>query len=136
MEILIADNHSLYRESLKCLLEQLATSIKVHEADDCRMAQQVVVAHQGLDLALLDYELPTSADGLVLAEIIHGAGTIPCVVMISEIDKPAIQHLLRLGALGIISKQQSGSSILDAIQHVLTGGLYIPEPNRSMITRH
>ena len=125
MKILIADRLALFRESLRLLLERLGAPVTFVEAGDCDDAWQVIATQPDLDLAILDDQLPNGLAGHRIDDIILNAATTPIVLMTS--DTVNIRRALRLGVLGVIQKNQSGTSILAALRKVLSGGLYLPQ---------
>lgn len=61
MKILIVDDHPLIREAVRHVLVQLDRDVQVFDADDCAAAADQILAHQDLDLVLLDLSLPGSS---------------------------------------------------------------------------
>ncbi len=63
MHILLVDDHTLFREALTHVLNQLDEHVIVLEAADVSEAKQLIAYTRTLDLILLDIGLP-EVDGL------------------------------------------------------------------------
>jgi len=125
MNILIADDHALFRDGMSLLLQTLGP-VEVAEARN-RREIEVHLKHEGMfDLVLLDLDMPgvANADG-----VRHICESVPqtAVVVISGSDAGyVVKACLDAGAMGFISKSSAGKVMLAAIQMVLTGERYVP----------
>ena len=70
MNILIVDDHILFAEGLKYLLESLDNGSTIHYAGDAESAIQHVLEHGTPNLILLDVNLP-GMNGYDLLEKLH-----------------------------------------------------------------
>lgn len=126
MKILIADDHALFREGLRHVLEDLTESLMVLEAVDCQHAIQYAKENPDLDLVLLDLQMPGD-DGFTALEFVTSHLPATPVVILSASDRQSdMQRSLDMGAMGFIPKNTSGSIMLSALNLVLSGGVYIP----------
>jgi DNA-binding NarL/FixJ family response regulator len=128
MKVLIVDDHPLIREALHAVLKQLErqSAIVILEASNSRQAMQMVEEHPDLSLILLDINLP-DRDGLsVLGELRDRYATIAIVILSASDDQDKVKRAFKLGALGFIPKSTGREVMLNAIQLVLSGGIYIP----------
>jgi DNA-binding NarL/FixJ family response regulator len=126
MKVLIVDDHALVREALHNVLKQLQRETVILEASNSRQAMRLVEEHPDLDLILLDINLP-DRDGLsVLGELRDRYATIAIIVLSALDDQDTVKRAFKLGALGFIPKTTDREVMLNAIQLVLSGGIYIP----------
>jgi DNA-binding NarL/FixJ family response regulator len=128
MKVLIVDDHPLIREAVHAVLKQLEhqSAIVILEASNSCQAMQMVEDHPDLSLILLDINLP-DRDGLsVLRELRERYATIAIIVLSASDDQDKVKRAFRLGALGFIPKTTEREVMLNAIQLVLSGGVYIP----------
>jgi len=128
MKVLIVDDHPLIREAVHAVLKQLEhqSGIVILEASTSCQAMQMVEDHPDLSLILLDINLP-DRDGLsVLRELRERYATIAIIVLSASDDQDKVKRAFRLGALGFIPKTTEREVMLNAIQLVLSGGVYIP----------
>ena len=84
MRILLVDDHTLFREALLHVLNQLDVQLVVLEAANVEEAAQFISHTRNLDLILLDIDLPR-IDGLTalpdLPDLRELAPTVPIVVL-------------------------------------------------------
>ena len=87
---------------------------------------QIVEQHPDLSLILLDIKLP-DRDGLsVLGELRDRYPAIAIVILAASDDQDEVKRAFSMGALGFIPKTTGREVMLNAIELVLSGGLYIP----------
>jgi DNA-binding NarL/FixJ family response regulator len=126
MKVLIVDDHALVREALHNVLKQLQRETVILEASNSRQAMRLVEEHPDLDLILLDINLPDRDGFSVLGELRDRYATIAIIVLSALDDQDIVKRAFKLGALGFIPKTTDREVMLNAIQLVLSGGIYIP----------
>jgi DNA-binding NarL/FixJ family response regulator len=126
MKALIVDDHALIRQALQTVLSRLQRIDTVFEAASSRAAMQVVEQHPDLSLILLDINLPDRDGFSVLGELRDRYPTIAIIVLSALNDQDTIKRAFSQGALGFIPKTSDLAVMLNAIQLVLSGNLYIP----------
>lgn len=126
MRILIVDDHVLIREALRSVLAEVRSEATVVEAPDWVNAARLLDQHAGLDLVLLDLNLP-DRDGLdALAELRERRPEICVVVLSARDDRESVAKALNLGALGFIPKSAKREVIVGALNLIFSGGVYVP----------
>jgi DNA-binding NarL/FixJ family response regulator len=126
MKALIVDDHALIREALRSVLKQLKPKPVVFEAANSGRAMQIVEKHPDLGFILLDINLPDRDGFSVLRELRDRYPTIAIIILSASNDQDMVKRAFSLGALGFIPKTTGREVMLNAIQLVLSGGLYIP----------
>ena len=126
MKVLIVDDHALIREALHAVLKQLKPATVILEASNSRRAMQIVEENPDLSLILLDINLPDRDGFSVLGELRERYATIGIIVLSAADDQDTVKRAFKLGALGFIPKSTEREVMLNAIQLVLSGGIYIP----------
>jgi DNA-binding NarL/FixJ family response regulator len=126
MKVLIVDDHVLIREALHAVLKQLKPETVILGASNSRQAMRLVEEHSDLDLILLDVNLPDRDGFSVLGELRDRYATIAIIVLSALDDQDTVKRAFKLGALGFIPKTTEREVMLNAIQLVLSGGIYIP----------
>lgn len=125
MNILIVDDHELFRSGLKFLLADLDENISFFEAANCPAAIELA-AKSKFDIVLLDLHLPgiSGLDALALLRAHIEEATI--VVVSAEEDRGSIHQVIEAGAAGYIPKSSSHAIMMAALRMVLAGGVYLP----------
>ena len=126
MKILVVDDHALIREALRGVLKELKGDATVIEAPDWRQAMRQIEASADLDLILLDLNLPDRDGFEGLAELRERYPAISIVVLSALDDRDSVTKALDLGALGFIPKSARREVMLNALNLVFSGGMYIP----------
>lgn len=126
MHILIADDHELFRDGLRLVLNELGSDVKVLEASCYADILQHLETGVSLDVALLDLVMPGMpwADGLRLLR--ERAPSMPVVILSASEDRRLVLEAVRLGASGFIPKTSSSRVMISALRLVLSGGVYLP----------
>lgn len=126
MRILLVDDHTLFREALFHVLNQLGPEIIVLEAANAQEASQLISRSPNLDLVLLDIDLPLM-DGLTaLPGLRELAPTVPIVVLSGSEATEHVKRAIENGAVGYIPKSSSGHEMLVALRMVMQGDVFIP----------
>lgn len=129
MKILIVDDHVLIRQGIRELVRALSPDATVLEAGDSAAALASVAADPALDLVLLDLVLP-GTDGMSTLDLLRARHPeVPVVVLSSREDRAGIVDALDRGAMGFIPKSFPAAAMLDALRHVLSGGVFLPPEN-------
>ena len=132
-QILIADDHPLFRLALTQALRAIAPDAALIEADSLAAARAQLDARPDVDLVLLDLHLPDSHGLMALAEL-RAEHPAVAVVMISANEDPAvIRRALAFGAAGYIPKGASLDELAVALRAVLNCEEYVPAQLRNAI---
>lgn len=124
--ILIADDHALIRDGIRGQLRGLDGEITIIEARDWIEAITAAASHPDIDLALVDLHMPGIEGFAALAKILRTNPSLPVLVLSASEDVQDMRAVLRLGAMGYVSKSEPTAIMLGAIRLVLDGGMYIP----------
>jgi DNA-binding NarL/FixJ family response regulator len=126
MKILLADDHALFREGMRHVLDGLAEHMIILEAPDCERALQHAAQNADLDLVLLDLNMPGKNGFAALDIFAEQYPALPVVILSASSQRSDMQRALDRGAMGFISKDATGSIMLNALRIVLSGEVYIP----------
>jgi two-component system, NarL family, response regulator DegU len=121
LRIVIADDHDLFREGLKQLLETVDDLTVVGEASNGRQAVLLVEKHRP-DVVLMDISMP-EMDGIEATEAIVARGiTTPVIVLTMYADDEYAIHAIRAGAKGYLLKSSRSDEVIRAIRLAAAGG--------------
>ena len=124
IRLVIADDHTIMREGLKRILE---------EVEDIDIAGEAVDAHEalaqvrkgGFDLLLLDLSMP-GRNGLdLIRQIRDEAPKLLILVLTMHDEREYAVRAIRAGAQGYLTKDSAGTQLVNAIRKVASGRPYI-----------
>lgn len=125
LNVLLVDDHELFRSGLKFLLADLVENISFFEAPSCAMAIELA-AKSKIDIVLLDLHLPGIAGLEALALLRARVEEAIIVVVSAEENRELIHQAIEAGAAGYIPKASSHAIMMAALRLVLAGGVYLP----------
>lgn len=122
--ILIADDHALFRDGLRKLLQSEPGFEVVGEASDGEMLLDLVSRIEA-DVVLLDLAMPR-LDGMEVLRRLASLERAPrSLVLTASIDKQQIVQVLKLGAYGVILKESTSRRLFDSIRCVRAGQYWV-----------
>jgi DNA-binding NarL/FixJ family response regulator len=124
MKIILADDHSLFRDGLRSMLEPVATC---YEADCFQETLGQLKTHPDAKLILMDLKMPGMDNFKGLIEIRQLYPDIPLIVVSMHSESNIIQLALSYGISGYIPKTHNFESMQKAIDLVLSGVQYVPQ---------
>lgn len=126
MKLILADDHTLFRNGLALLLKAHSADCEIWEGDSLDAALAEAAAHPDADVALLDLNMP-GMDGVQgIRRFVELNPALPLIILTGAEEPQQIQDVLSAGASGFIPKSSTPAVMLSAIQLVLAGGTYIP----------
>lgn len=126
MKILIADDHTLFREGMRHVLVRLADDVRIVEAGDCAQALKAVEDNGDIALVLLDLHMPGRDGFAALDTLSRTYPALPIVVLSGSESHAEMRRALDNGAMGFIPKSATAQVMLSALRLVLSGGVYVP----------
>lgn len=125
MRVLLVDDHTLVREGIKLLLEDLEKDIELDQAGNCDDAL-ALAAERPYDLVLLDLKMPGVAGLDALAIFRDRHPEVPVVILSGEGTPRLVRDAIEAGSMGFIPKSSSHQVFEQALKLVLAGGVYLP----------
>jgi len=124
VRILVADDHAIFRDGLRKLLEGADDVEIVGEASNGVEATKML-AKLKPDILLLDLRMPEK-DGLgVLEEINFDSTQTRVIVLTAAEDDRDVVRAMRLGARGVVLKQSASDLLLKSIRKVADGEIWL-----------
>jgi len=127
LKILLIDDHQLFLEGVRYVLSSLRDGVEVDEATNANRGLQLIDRGAAYSLILVDIELPGLNGFAFLEALRERKSVIPAVVLSSSTDARDMYQAIHNGALGYIPKAYSSNQMLDALNQILMGHIYIPE---------
>lgn len=124
VRIAIADDHPIFRDGLKRLLEAKGEYQVVGTVSDGDEALSIV-AQMIPDVLLLDLAMPRMAGLVALRELRDSGTTTKIILCTASIDKSEIVTALQLGAHGIVLKQSASDVLFKAIDTAQEGHFWV-----------
>jgi DNA-binding NarL/FixJ family response regulator len=135
MRVLITDDHQLFIDGMRHILQELDVNVVVSESSSAEQAIEILESGQRFDLVLIDLSMP-GMDGLsILQRMDERKLCLPLVVISGEEDSHKIKQALDAGALGFIPKSHSSQQMLEALRAILQGEIYLPQTIQKKIDR-
>lgn len=122
--MMIVDDHKLIREMLVQLLSGNSRIEIIGESGEFDDAIEMIRKKKP-DIVLLDISLPKKS-GFDAVPVIREVSPDTRIIIVSMHDQPAYaKKMLKLGAKGYITKSSSHKEMLNAVEEVLEGRIYI-----------
>jgi two-component system, NarL family, nitrate/nitrite response regulator NarL len=124
IRILVADDHAIFRDGLRKLLEGADDVQIVGEASNGVECTKML-AKLKPDILLLDLRMPDK-DGLgVLEEVNFDSLPTRVIVLTAAEDDRDVVRAMRLGARGVVLKQSASDLLLKSIRKVSDGEIWL-----------
>jgi len=127
LKVLVIDDHPLVAQATAQILRQHYPDITVLEAGSGSRGIEQATLEAGIDLVILDLNLPDT-DGFTLLKRIRAIdGLVPIAVFSANATPDLVTQALKAQASGFIPKSADSETILDAVRVILAGGIYVPK---------
>jgi DNA-binding NarL/FixJ family response regulator len=126
-DILIADDHPLFRDALSRAAAQAIPGARIFQADSVPALLALVDLHPDADILLLDLHMPGARGFSALAHLRGQYPQLPVVVVSAHEEADIAHRAVAHGAAGYIPKSLAGESIVAAIGAVLEGEIWLQE---------
>jgi DNA-binding NarL/FixJ family response regulator len=136
LNIVIADDHPIFRRGLRTVIEADARLKVVAEAEDGETALALIQTHQP-NVAVLDMDMPLP-DGLGVARVIREKHwPVEIVFLTMHKDEALFNAALDLGVKGYIIKDGAANEIIACIKAVAAGQSFLsPVLSGYLLNRH
>src|SRR5215467_10008557 len=137
IRIVIADDHPIFRDGLRRLLEAEPGLKVIGEA--CDGAEAVKLARQlKPDILLLDLAMPRHPGLEALRDLgsNSGASMVRVILLTAAAEKHQIVEALQLGARGVVLKDSATQILLKSIRAVMSGEYWVGRESVSNLVQY
>ncbi len=135
-KIVIIDDHQLFREGVKRILDFEASFEVVAEGEDGGQAMNLVEKHQP-DVVLMDINMPEKNGVEATRELVEKYPDTKIVILSIHDDESYVSHTLKSGALGYMLKEMDANELVGAVKVVADGGSYLhPKVTNNLIREY
>jgi two-component system response regulator DegU len=132
-KIIIIDDHQLFREGVKRILEFEESFEVVAEGDDGSDIIGLYKEHMP-DVVLMDINMPGKNGVEATADLIKEFPDAKVIMLSIHDDESYVTHALKSGALGYMLKEMDADEIVEAIKVVANGGSYLhPKVTKNLV---
>ena len=122
--ILLVDDHAIFREGLKKIIENTSGMGVTGEANNGQEALDQVWKNK-FDLVILDISLPGRSGLEILKEIKKSNPQLPVLILSMHSEDQYARRLLKAGASGYLKKDSAFDELVNAIRTIHDGHKYI-----------
>jgi DNA-binding NarL/FixJ family response regulator len=122
--IVLADDHAMFREGVRKILERGGEVVISEEVND-GLELLEYLKESCPDLVILDISMPNLRGLEAIREIRKSYPTVKILVLTMHRKKEFIRQALADGADGFLLKEDAGGELIRAVQTIRNGGKYI-----------
>lgn len=126
INILIADDHQMFREGMASLVNSIDGFKIVGEAANGQESLDFI-ANNKVDIILMDYNMPVLTGLEALLKIRKSDLNVKVIMLTMHNKREIIRDVLKAGADGYLLKDSSRKQLIEAITEVDNGGSYFVE---------
>jgi two-component system, NarL family, nitrate/nitrite response regulator NarL len=136
IRIVIADDHPIFRDGLRRLLEAESDLKAIGEACDGAVAVELTRQLKP-DILLLDLAMPRHPGLEALRDLsAQGPNSVRAILLTAAAEKDQIVEALQLGARGVVLKDSGTQLLIKCIHTVMSGEYWVGREAVSNLARH
>lgn len=134
-QVVIVEDHPMFREQLRLLIDKEQDLAVSGEADNVPEALTLIKRIKP-HLAIIDITLKGASGLDLLKDLRAHEIDLPVLVLSMHDESLYAERALRAGARGYITKQEASAKVMTAIRQVLSGEIYLdPRAMRRMVDK-
>lgn len=135
-KIAIIDDHQLFREGVKRILEFEKSFQVVAEGDDGSEALNIVKSYHP-DVVIMDINMPEMNGVEATRELVEKYPDTKVIILSIHDDENYVTHALQTGASGYLLKEMDADALIDAVKVVVDGGSYLhPKVTHNLVNEY
>lgn len=124
LRILLADDHQLFREALKLLLEKEKDIKVVAETGDGTEVPRLV-KENAIDIVCMDVRMPGMNGIETTRRLVANGATVKVIGLSAYPDHQYVTEMICAGASGYVTKSEAGTELLRAIRSIMRNRVYL-----------
>lgn len=135
-KIVIIDDHQLFREGVKRILDFEKNFQVVAEGDDGSEALELMEKHNP-DVFIMDINMPKMNGVEATKQLVEANPNAKVIVLSIHDDENYVTHALQTGACGYLLKEMDADALVDAVKVVAEGGSYLhPKVTHNLVREY
>ncbi|TDQ36922.1 response regulator transcription factor [Aureibacillus halotolerans] len=122
--LVIIDDHQLFREGIKRILDLERTFEVVAEGDDGDEAIDLVQRYKP-DVVIMDINMPRVNGVEATKRLVETYPGTKVIILSIHDDESYVTHALKTGATGYLLKEMDADTLIEAVKIVSDGGSYL-----------
>ncbi|GJD91410.1 MULTISPECIES: response regulator [Methylobacterium] len=127
MQLLLVDDHALFRDAVRRILQAGFPEALIEDADSIEAATAALGHTPGTDLVILDLSMHGIRGFEGFMAIRARFPRIPVLICSGLEEAPIIREALALGAAGFVPKTSNRAAYLEAVARALEGEIFVPD---------
>lgn len=132
VNVLLADDHSLIRQGIVFLLEDMDWECEIFQASSLQQLMNSIQEHP-IDIAIIDAHFPDGNSITIVPEIKKISPKTKILIFTGIEESTQSLKFLNAGADGFLSKLNEEEEIAEAIKKMYTHGSYISEVTQALL---
>lgn len=135
-KIVIIDDHQLFREGVKRILEFENTFEVIAEGEDGKEALELIDLHRP-DVVIMDINMPQMNGIEATQQLIEKFPETRVIILSIHDDENYVTHALKTGASGYLLKEMDAATLIEAVKVVADGGSYLhPKVTHNLVNEY
>ncbi|WP_096156592.1 response regulator [Bacillus sp. FJAT-45066] len=135
-KIVIIDDHQLFREGVKRILDFETNFNVIAEGDDGIEALDLMEKHMP-DVVIMDINMPQMNGVEATQKLVEAYPEAKVIVLSIHDDENYVTHVLKTGARGYLLKDMDADALVDAVKIVAEGGSYLhPKVTHNLVKEY
>lgn len=124
IEILIADDHTIFRDGLKQILSDEPDIVVTAEAVDGDDTLDKLRSRR-FDVVVLDLSMPGKSGIALIGQLRRACPKLPILVLSMHAQRQYAVQAIKAGASGYVTKTSPSAQLVDGIRKLARGGVFV-----------
>ncbi|PWA12634.1 DNA-binding response regulator [Pueribacillus theae] len=136
IKIILVDDHPLFREGVKRILEMEPNFEVVAEGNDGKEVVELVQQYLP-DVVLLDINMPEVNGVEATRQLMQKVPGTKVIILSIHDDEAYVTHAVKTGAAGYLLKEMDADALIEAVKVVAEGGAYVhPKVTHNLVNEY